>query len=143
MKMDIVNVINDWETNDNITRDVPKNLFWVILGIIGDLNYAMLFHLTNHVDVDKELWFKINSVEVCFILVDFPFMTSLVFENDTKVWHYIDCLGKPRLKEKYFSTVNISLQYKEIQRVIEDQIREIIIRMLWSLWCCIYGMSCY
>lgn len=53
--MDIVNVINDRETNYNITRDVPKNLFWVILGIIGDLNYAMLFHLTNHVDVDREL----------------------------------------------------------------------------------------
>lgn len=80
----------------------------------------MLFRLIKCRDPNRELWFKLNDVDIRFSLVEFAFVIGLVFKYDTKVSNYVDCSGRPRLKEEYFSCVNRSLHYIDIQRLDED-----------------------
>lgn len=60
--------------------------------------HAVLFRLINCKDTNKELWFKINGVEVHFSLVKFAFVIGLIFRDDTKVSHYVDYTRRLRLK---------------------------------------------
>lgn len=62
------------------------------------LIHLVLFYLINGGDVEKELWFRINGVNVCFSALKFVVVTGLMLGHDTKVLGYMDCLGYPYLK---------------------------------------------
>lgn len=94
--MDIVSIIRDK------LMMTQKKMFWMTyfghLLELEDIQFNIvfihleLFYIINRKDPVRELWFRINDVDVMFSLVKFALMTGLMFEHDTKVSNYIDFL---------------------------------------------------
>lgn len=58
----------------------------------------MLFRLINNGDAKRELWFRINDVNVRFSPLEFAMVTGPILGHDTDVLAYVDCSRRPHLK---------------------------------------------
>lgn len=47
---------------------------------------------------------------------------GLIFRDNKEVSNYVDCVGQPRLKEKYFSSINKTLSYEKIENAVDKHI---------------------
>lgn len=61
--------------------------------------HVVLLHIFKLGDSMRELWFRLNRVNVWFSPIEFALVTSLFFRHDTKLSNYVDYEGTPLLKE--------------------------------------------
>lgn len=53
--------------------------------------------------------------KVWFNHVEFVLVTDLIFNHDTKVSNYVDCVERPQLKEEHFLDIIKALTYLDIR----------------------------
>lgn len=115
MNMDNMTIIRDkpmmtqreifWTTNfwHFLELEEPKfSIFFM---------HTILLRMINYKDQVRELWFRLNDVEVWFNLVEFVLLANLILEYDIEVSNYVEYDKTPRLKKKYFLGINKSLNY--------------------------------
>lgn len=81
--------------------------------------HVVLLPMINCRDLVREMWFRLNNVEIKFSYIKFAIVTDLIFEHDTEVSNYINCVKRPWLKEKYFLSVNRALAYLDIENAVK------------------------
>lgn len=52
------------------------------------LIYLVLFYLINRANTHREIWFKINGIDVCFNPLKFAMVTQLIIGDDTNMSSY-------------------------------------------------------